>query len=117
MNDFNDQRSPALERLFAAANRELADEAFVADVMARTAKLNARNLVIALAACLAAAPIAWLLAEPLNEALSWCMQLLSQPIAGTGDGIASVLPMNTVGGALALLGVRAIARRLFSEGT
>ena len=119
MNDFNDGRSPALERLFAAANRELADEAFVAGVMARTRTLNARNLVAALVVCVVAAPIAWLVAEPLGAALLWSTQLLSQPIARTGDGIANaVLPMNTVGGALALtlLMVRAITRRLFSEG-
>ncbi len=108
MNDFSDERSPALERLFAAANRELADEAFVAGVMARTAKLNARNLVVVLAVCVVAAPVAWLVAEPLNDAFLWCAQFLTQPIARTGDGIASaVLPMNTVGGALAL----SLARR------
>ncbi len=119
MNDFSDERSPALERLFAAANRELADEAFVAGVMSRTAKLNARNLAMVLAACVAAAPVAWLVAEPLNEVFLWFAHLLTQPIAETGGGIAgAVLPMNTIGGALALtlLAVRAIARRLFSEG-
>ena len=41
----NDERKPALERLFAAANREIADETFVAGVMARTRALNARNVV------------------------------------------------------------------------
>ena len=119
MNDFNEERSPALDRLFAAANREVADDAFVASVMARTRTFSARNLVLALAVCLAAAPIAWLVAEPLNQAFLWGTQVLSQPIAGTGDGIAgTVLPMNTVGGALALtvLAVRAVARRLFSDG-
>ena len=119
MNDCNDERSPALDRLFAAANREVADDAFVAGVMKRTRTFPARSLVLALAVCLAAAPIAWLVAEPLNDALLWTTQLLSRPVAGTGDGIANaVLPMNTVGGALALtlLAVRAVARRLFSEG-
>lgn len=119
MNDYNDERSPTLDRLFAAANREVADDAFVAGVMARTRTFSTRNLVLAFAVCLAAAPIAWLVAEPLNQAFLWGTQLLSQPIARTGDGIASaVLPMNTVGGALALtlLAVRAVARRLFSEG-
>jgi len=114
----NDERKPGLERLFAAANRELADEAFVAGVMARTRKLTARSLLVALALCLVAAPAAWLVAEPLTDALLWSAQLLTQPIARTDDGIASaLLPMNTIGGALALtlLVVRAITRRLFSE--
>ncbi len=41
-----------------------------------------------------------------------------EPIARTSNDVAStVLPMNTVGGALALglLALRAIARRLFAE--
>jgi hypothetical protein len=119
MNDFSDERSQALERLFATANRELADETFVAGVMARTGTLNARNVVAVLTVCVVAASVAWLLAEPLGDVFLWSAQLLMQPIARTGDGIANaVLPMNTVGGALALtlLAVRAITRRLFSGG-
>ena len=115
----NDERKPALERLFTAANRELADEAFVAGVMARAHKWSARDLVAALIVCVVAAPVAWLVAEPLTDALLWSTQLLTQPIARTDDGLMrAVLPMNTVGGALVLtlLAVRAIARNLFSEG-
>lgn len=114
----NDERNPALERLFAAANRELADEAFVAGVMKKTGKLNARTLVIAAAVCLAAAPVAWLLAEPLNDAFMWLMQLMSRPVASRGDGFASVvLPVDTVGSvfALSLLALRVMAKRLFGE--
>ena len=113
-----DERSLAVERLFAAANRELADEAFVAGVMAKTAKINARSLVVALTVCLVAAPVAWLLAQPFNEAFVWLMQLMSRPVAGSGDGIASVvLPINSVGGALALafLVCRTFSRRLFAR--
>ena len=113
-----DECKPEIERLFAAANRELADEAFVAGVMARTGKLNARNLAAALVVCLAATTIAWLLAEPLNTAFLWATALLSQPIAGDGNGIGSVvLPVNSVGGALALafLAVRMLAKRLFGD--
>jgi hypothetical protein len=114
-----DERSPAVERLFAAANRELADEAFVASVMAKTGKINARSLTVALAVCLAAAPVAWLLAQPLNDAFGWLIQLMSRPLAGGGgDGIASiVLPINSIGGvlALALLVCHSFSRRLFGE--
>lgn len=112
-----DERNPELERLFAAADRELADEAFVAGVMARTGRLSVRNLAVALAVCLAAAPIAWLVVEPLTAALVWATQLLSQPIAGDGGGIERAVPVNTVGGALALtfFVLRAIAKRLFGE--
>jgi hypothetical protein len=46
---------------------------------------------------------------------------VSQPLAGSGEGITSpvVLPMNTVGGALAvgMLALRAVVRRLFSSGS
>ena len=113
-----DERSPAVEQLFASANRELADEAFVAGVMARTGKINARSLVAALAVCLAAAPVAWLLAQPLYDAFVWLVQLMSRPVAGGGDGITSlVLPINSVGGVLALafLVCRTLLRRLFAE--
>lgn len=113
-----DERNPAVERLFASANRELADEAFVAGVMAKTGKINARSLVVALAVCLVAAPVAWLLAQPLYDAFVWLMQLMSRPVAGGGDGIASVvLPINSIGGALALafLVCRTLVRRLFAE--
>jgi hypothetical protein len=115
-----DERNPALERLFTAANRELSDEAFVAGVMRKTGKLNARTLVIAVAVCLVAAPVAWLLADPLNAVFSSAMQLISRPIAGGGDGdgvVTTVLPMNTVGSVLVLtlLALRAIVKRLFGE--
>lgn len=113
-----DERNPAVERLFASANRELADEAFVAGVMARTGKINARSLVVALTVCLAAAPVAWLLAQPLYDAFVWLVQLMSRPVAGGGDGIASVvLPINSIGGALALafLVCRTLVRRVFAE--
>ena len=115
----NDERKPEIERLFAAANRELADEAFVAGVMAKARERRGRNLVVALAVCVAVAPVAWLIAEPLNATLAWSADLLSRPMAPTGRGIAGVvLPMNSVAGALALtlLALRAVTRRLFSRG-
>jgi Flp pilus assembly protein TadB len=116
MND--EPRKPALERLFASANRDLADEAFVARVMAGTRKLRTRNLVVALAICVAAAPVAWLVADPLYDTFVWLAQLLSQPLVRTSGGIASAwLPINTIGGGLALtvLTGRAVVRRVFSE--
>ncbi len=118
MNDSDAERSPKLERLFAATDRELADEAFVTSVMRRTSFFSSRNVSIAAGVCLAAAPLAWLLAAPLSDVMLWGTQLLAQPIARTSNDVAStVLPMNTVGGALALglLALRAIARRLFAE--
>ena len=115
----NDERNPALARLFGEAERKLDDETFVADVMQRTGTPRTRTLAIALVVLLVAAPVAWLLADPLTDALVWLTQLLSRPIAGSGDGFTgpAVLPMNNVGGALvlALIALRAIARRLFSS--
>ena len=114
----NDERNPALARLFGEADRKLDDETFVADVMARTRTPRTWPFVIALVVLLVAAPVAWLLAGPLNDALVWLTQLLSRPIAGSGDGFTgpAVLPMNNVGAGLvlALLALRAIARRLFT---
>jgi hypothetical protein len=114
-----DERNPQLERLFAAAERELADEAFVEGVMVQTGKWSVRGVALVLAVCLVAVPVAWLVAAPVNEALQSLLQLLAQPLVATGSGIASrvALPLNSVGGALALslLAVRALTRRLFSR--
>jgi hypothetical protein len=111
----SDERSPVLERLFAVANRELDDEAFVVAVVEKTKARSRKRLLIAFAACVVAAPVAWVVAGPLNAALIELMGLVSQPIAPT-NGIANpiVLPMNSIGGAIVLgfLALRALARRL-----
>jgi len=116
----SEKRHPNLERLFAAADRELAGEEFVALVMQRTTALRRRKLAAVLVAALLAVPVTWLAAGPFVEALLSVTQALLRPLAGSGQGITSpaVLPMNTVGGALALaaLAVRAAVRRLFSRG-
>lgn len=117
----NEGRHPGLERLFAAADRELASDEFVALVMQRTSVLRRRRLVAALVAVLLAVPVTWLAAGPFVEALLSLTQALARPLAGSGQGITSpaVLPMNTLGGALALvaLALRAVVRRLFSNGS
>ena len=114
----NDERNPALERLFASANRPLADERFVADVMAKTSWWSTPRIAIAVAVCVVVAPIAWLVSAPINEALQWLMQLITAPIVDAGSGAAfrAVLPINYVGAviAFALLAMRAVTRRLFS---
>ena len=117
----SEKRDPHLERLFAAADRELAGEDFVALVLQRTTALRRRKLfAILAAAAVLALPVTWLAAGLFVEALFSVMQALSRPLAGSGQGIANpaVLPMNTVGGALALtaLTLRAAVRRLFSSG-
>jgi hypothetical protein len=115
----SDERTPDLEDLFAAANRELTDEAFVVGVVAKTSKWSAHRLAIALVVCLLAVPAALLVAAPLSESLHWLMQALTEPLVDTGSGVASriVLPMNNIGAALALavLALRAITRLLFTS--
>jgi hypothetical protein len=114
----NEERNPALERVFKAADENLDGEAFVADVMTSTNTRRAQ-LVIGLAVLVVAVPVAWLLSGPTNDILLWLTQFMSRPIAGTGEGFTgpAVLPMNNVGAALVLglLALRAIARRLFSS--
>lgn len=114
----SEERSPALEHSFRAAEQNLDDDAFVADVMASTSPQRAK-LLIGLAVLVAAIPVAWLVASPANEALLWLTQFFSRPIAGSGEGFTdpAVLPMNSVGAALVLglLALRAIARRVFSS--
>ena len=116
----NEERRPNLERLFAAADRELEGDAFVALVMQRARVLRRRRLLAVLAVALLAVPVTWIAVGPFVEGLFSLMQALSRPLAGSGEGLASpaVLPMNTVGGALVLaaLALRAAARRLFSIG-
>ena len=108
--------SPALARSFRAAEQNL--DTFVADVMASTSPHRAR-LLIGLAVLVVAVPVAWAVAGPANDALLWLTQLFWRPIVGTGEGFTgpAVLPMNSIGGALvlALLALRAIARRVFSS--
>jgi hypothetical protein len=113
-----DERTPELERLFAAANRNLADEAFVADVMAKTSKWNTPRIAMAITVCVVAAPIAWLVSAPLYEALQWLMRLLAEPLVDAGSGVVPsiVLPINSIGAVVALvfLALRTLTRRLFS---
>lgn len=116
----NDERNPELERLFAAADRKLADETFVANVMAKTSAWSVRNVAIGVVVCLLAVPAALLVAGPLNQALQPLMQLIAEPVVdATGDGVTSriALPMNSVGAALALavLVLRAVVRRVLSS--
>jgi hypothetical protein len=112
----SDEQSPEIQRLFAAADRELNDEAFVATAVAKAKAHSAKRPLIALAVCLVAAPVAWLVAPPLNTALLELTELVSQPIAAAGDSVANfiVLPIKTVGGAVVLgfLALRALKRRL-----
>ena len=117
----SEQRSPRLEQMFAAAHRELADEAFVTAVMAKTTTPSMRRVAIYIAVCAVAVPATWFVAGPLNDALSWLTALIAQPVAPAGEGIAGTvtLPMNSVGGVLVLtvFVARVIARRLFSTGS
>jgi hypothetical protein len=113
------ERDPTLERLFAAADRDLADEAFVAGVMARANHRRRRKLMaIVIAVCLVAVPAAWWVVGPFNEALQSFSQVLLQPLAETGNGLPAPIlaPVNSIAGALVLglLALRAIVRRLLS---
>ena len=118
----SEQRSPRLEQMFAAAHRELADEAFVTAVMAKTTAHSMGRVAIYIAVCAVAVPATWFVAGPLNDALSWVTVLIAQPVApAAGEGITGTvtLPMNSVGGVLVLtvFVARVIARRLFSTGS
>jgi hypothetical protein len=116
----NEERHPGIERLFAAANRELEGDEFVAGVMRRTSVLNAQRLAFGLVVVVFGALFTLVAVEPLAYAVLELSQALSRPLVSSGGGIAgpTVLPINTVGGALALgaIVLRAVVRRLFSSG-
>ena len=111
------ERHPELERLFAEASRDLADEAFIAGVMAAAARRRKQRRIVMLAAGLVAIAAIWLVSAPLDGLIQRLADLMWRPLTDVDGGfVAPILgPVNTVAGALvlALVALRVVLRKLF----
>jgi len=112
------KRDPAILELFKLAERDLAEEQFVALTMARVDNLRRRSLVGWILVGLVLLAIAWLLAAPIQDAIQLLSQSLSISLVDLGDRwVAAVIaPANSVAGlvALVLLGLLTAYRKIFS---
>lgn len=112
-----DERNPMLERLFRIAGAALADDAFVAGVMARIDRLRRRTIVVRCCLLLVFVPIAWLLAAPLLDAARLASDVLPTSLVDVGAGQIRLLlaPINSVAGAAAIgfLVLWGVYKRLF----
>lgn len=112
-----DDRNPMLERLFRIAGAALANDAFVAGVMARIDRLRRRTIIVRSCLLLVFAPIAWLLAAPLLDAARFASEVLPTSLVDIGASRIGLLlsPINSVAGAAALgfLVLWGVYKRLF----
>jgi len=109
-----DDRDPMLAAAFAAAQRDIADDAFVTDTLARTARLKRRRVIRRVAVGLALS----LLAMPLQDFAVAVTPVLVHSLIDlpTGWVTEMLAPLNSVAGLLSavLLVLRAAHRRLFA---
>ena len=99
-------RDPLLQKLFDIANRDIAGDAFVADVMSRIDALRRRALVAWAATGLVLALVAWLLTPTLVRAVGLLSQALPQSLVEFDEPIAligqALLPLNSVAAVVAV---------------
>ena len=112
----NNERDPLLESLFARAERELVEDKFTAQVMARVATRR-RNVLIgrfAIVALLVALEL--LLSGPLQNTAGVITQVLSTSLVELeSETVALVVaPINSIAGLIGmlLLGVQFLYRRM-----
>jgi hypothetical protein len=100
-------RDPALEELFRAAQRDLADETVTERVMAGTRQRLVRMAALALAGSVVVLLVAWyLFAGPLLEFAVLISQFLTNPLFDLGTGWLALvfLPVNNIASILVLSG-------------
>jgi hypothetical protein len=100
-------RDPALEELFRAAQRDLADETVTERVMAGTRQRLVRMAALALAGSAVVLLVAWyLFAGPLLEFAVLISQFLTNPLFDLGTGWLALvfLPVNNIASILVLSG-------------
>jgi len=112
----NDKRDPLLESMFSQAERELAEERFTAQVMARVATRR-RNVLIgrfAIVGLLVA--LEFLLSSPLQNSAGIITKVLSTTLVELGSGVVAtvVAPLNSIAGLIGmlLLGMQFLYRRM-----
>ncbi len=100
-----DERNPTLEALFAEPAAELADDAFVNEVMTQT-RIRKYWLLASLAsAALIVVLVAWTYSEPALQLARMLTQALTVSLFDVGDGWLAwiLLPVNSVAGLLVLI--------------
>ena len=109
-------RDPELQALFAAANRDLEEEAFTARVMARLHARQRWTVAAWLVAGLTAAACVALLAWPLQDIAGAAAPFLFSTLIDIGSPLLAqtLAPLNSVAGVLALglIGLRAAYRKI-----
>lgn len=108
---------PVLRDVFRAAREELAADAFATRVMAEIETLRRRAIGLWVFVWLAFVALAWLLFEPVTEALRLAMQVLPGSLIQIEQGWARQLlsPVNSVAAVVAalFLGIRCAVRKIF----
>lgn len=112
----SDERDPLLDSLFARAERELVEDRFTANVMARVATRR-RNVLIgrlAIVALLIALEV--LLSDPLQNYTGVITQVLSMSLVKLESGMVALVlaPINSIAGLIGmlLLGLQFLYRRM-----
>mgnify|MGYP001549838950 FL=1 len=99
-------RDPLLQKLFDIANRDIAGDAFIADVMSRIDALRRRALVAWAATGLVLAIVAWLLTPTLVRAVGLLSQALPQSLVEFDEPVAligqALSPLNSVAAIVAI---------------
>lgn len=113
-----DDLDPEVQILFANADRDLSEETFIEQLMARLDKQKRTRMVVWTCATFAAVVLAWLFAAPLQELVLRLSQgLTASLIQWDSNWLTQILaPVSNVAGllALCLLGLQAILRRILS---
>lgn len=108
---------PILDRAFAGADRALADEAFVAEAMARIHRRQLRARLLLLVAGIAALAGLWFAVAPLvampPALTAWVTTPVVEPAVIAGAPLLAPLNSTAALAALGLLLLRALGRRLF----
>ncbi len=101
-----EERDPVLQALFVEARRELSDEEFTAQIMARTQNLRYRIMVGGLFVALLVLVVAGLFSLPLQEFALLITQVLSTELITVGNGLVTWVfaPVNNLAGLLVISG-------------
>ena len=106
----SEQRDPQLEALFEAARADLSNDDFIAKVMADVEKQKRRTVLTWLVMAVVLAPVAWLLAGPLINAVNLVSEVMPVSLVElNSEWLRQLLaPVNSVAGAVALATVLAL---------
>ena len=100
-------RDPTLQKLFDIANRDIPDDAFIAEIMSRIDGLRRRALIAWAATALVLALVAWLLTPVMVGAVGLLSQALPQSLVEFDEPVAligqALTPLNSVAAVIAVV--------------